>query len=121
MDTRRSRYLEVMGITRWLARSSPADDIDAVEAPPPDQTTGAQAATATLVPAPPVDAVGWDELRETVLACTSCPLHESRTQAVFGVGARIAEKAGIARVKSVRAWATCWAGLLRGENGRFRF
>lgn len=91
MDTRRSRYLEVMGITRWLARSSPADDIDAVEAPPTDQTAGAQAATATLVPAPPVDAVGWDELRETVLACTSCPLHESRTQAVFGVGARSAD------------------------------
>jgi DNA polymerase len=28
----------------------------------------------------------WDELRTTVAACTSCSLHTSRTQTVFGVG-----------------------------------
>ena len=91
MDTRRSRYLEVMGITRWLARSSPEDDVATDVAAPTEQATGDQPVRASQVPMPRVDAAGWDELRETVLACTSCPLHESRTQAVFGVGARSAD------------------------------
>ena len=91
MDTRRSRYLEVMGITRWLARSSPADDAVAEETLLLDHPAAAEAVAVALVPSPSVEAAGWDELRETVLACTSCPLHESRTQAVFGVGARSAD------------------------------
>lgn len=28
----------------------------------------------------------WQELKTTVAACKACPLHEKRTQAVFGVG-----------------------------------
>jgi DNA polymerase len=28
----------------------------------------------------------WSALREAVAACTRCPLHQSRTQTVFGVG-----------------------------------
>lgn len=28
----------------------------------------------------------WDALRQAVLSCTRCPLHETRGQAVFGVG-----------------------------------
>ena len=30
--------------------------------------------------------MSWPELREAVSGCTRCPLHASRTQAVFGVG-----------------------------------
>jgi uracil-DNA glycosylase len=33
----------------------------------------------------------WDELMRSVLSCTACPLHQGRTQGVFGVGDRNAE------------------------------
>lgn len=82
-----------MGITRWLARTSPDIEEAPVSAPVDEATADPQtpvAAPATTHPIP-VDNVGWEELRETVLACTACPLHESRTQAVFGVGARTAD------------------------------
>ncbi len=45
-------------------------------------------------PAPvdsPDDEQAWMRLREEVVDCTACPLHESRTQAVFGVGCRSAD------------------------------
>lgn len=29
---------------------------------------------------------GWDSLRQRVTQCTACPLHQTRTQTVFGVG-----------------------------------
>lgn len=33
----------------------------------------------------------WDALRQTVVGCNACRLHETRTQAVFGVGDRQAD------------------------------
>ncbi len=33
-----------------------------------------------------VDDMDWPQLKQAVAACTLCPLHEKRTQAVFGVG-----------------------------------
>ncbi|MGH8174956.1 MAG: uracil-DNA glycosylase [Steroidobacter sp.] len=39
----------------------------------------------------PLSGLGWDELAATVRACTLCPLHATRTQAVFGVGNRNAQ------------------------------
>ena len=32
--------------------------------------------------------ISWDELQAKVAACTACPLHQTRTQTVFGVGDR---------------------------------
>jgi DNA polymerase len=88
MDARRSRYLQAMGITQWLARTStdPAEPIPAHA--PAGESGGADAGVPTQTPAEGLD---WDALRDTVLACTRCPLHESRTQAVFGVGAQDAD------------------------------
>jgi uracil-DNA glycosylase family 4 len=40
------------------------------------------------IPACPHD---WDDLAAKVAACTACPLHQTRTQTVFGVGHRQAE------------------------------
>lgn len=37
------------------------------------------------------DQRAWDELEQAVRSCTRCPLHETRTQAVFGVGDKRAE------------------------------
>ena len=58
----RRYYLDTMGIQVW-------DDVN----------TEAQTEVA-------VDPVVWQALQQTVAACTSCDLHQSRTQTVFGVG-----------------------------------
>jgi uracil-DNA glycosylase family 4 len=66
----RRAYLRAMGIDVWV----PRDHVDAEpERTEPETPTGA-------------GAVGWEELRAAVAACTRCRLHESRTQTVFGVG-----------------------------------
>jgi DNA polymerase len=63
-----------MGIDLWIPR-------DQVDAEPVRSEPAAEA-----------DAAGydWDELRAAVTGCTRCPLHESRTQTVFGVGSPVA-------------------------------
>jgi uracil-DNA glycosylase len=94
MDAHRQRYLDLMGIVSWrdraIAQATPTGDLsatyaDVLPAPPP---TMAPIANAPLVNAPvPVDCSG--ELRvlaDTVSECTRCPLAESRTRTVFGVG-----------------------------------
>ena len=66
----RRAYLRAMGIDVWVLR----DQVDAEPAPAePDMESAA-------------GLPGWDELRAAVAGCTRCPLHESRTQTVFGVG-----------------------------------
>lgn len=73
-EQQRIRYLQTMGVTPWLLRGDPVD------APAPAPVTGpADAAT-------PVRDMDWALLRQTVAECRACPLHEGRTQAVFGVG-----------------------------------
>jgi DNA polymerase len=73
MDPRRVRYLDAMGITRWVARESSVSPAE-----PPAQAL-------------PTGELGWEELRRAVEGCVRCPLHESRTQAVFGVGNQSAD------------------------------
>lgn len=65
-ERRRRSYLEAMGIDVWLPRG--ADALVAEE------------------PAASPDSLDWNELRETVSACTKCSLYAGRTQTVFGVG-----------------------------------
>ncbi len=67
-EHQRRAYLEALGIDVWV----PSDQADMV----------ADAAPGDLGPGE----LDWPQLRETVAACTRCPLHESRTQTVFGVG-----------------------------------
>ncbi|MEY4358174.1 MAG: hypothetical protein RL469_1500 [Pseudomonadota bacterium] len=62
----RARYLDALGIDRYLLRHPPATEAVATESP-------------------------WAELEARVAACTRCSLHRGRTQTVFGVGARDAE------------------------------
>ncbi|MGC8519696.1 MAG: uracil-DNA glycosylase [Steroidobacteraceae bacterium] len=91
---RRAGYLEALGIDCWVPRTA---------------LTGAAAASATReqgplepsagptvsVPPQPAGEAGvaeaWERLRDQVRACTACALHQTRTQAVFGVGHRHAE------------------------------
>jgi DNA polymerase len=74
MDSRRVAYLKALDIDVWQRRGvAPA----AVPAPVqmPASTTHH----------------GWAELESAVKGCTLCPLHRTRTQAVFGVGNRSAQ------------------------------
>jgi uracil-DNA glycosylase family 4 len=68
-EHQRRAYLEALGIEVWLPRDQPD----------PQQEDVAAAASRP-------DGLGWDDLRAAVAACTSCSLHTSRTQTVFGVG-----------------------------------
>ena len=68
-ERQRRAYLEALGIDVWL----PRDEADLQEEDAP------------VIGATP-DALGWEDLREAVAACTSCSLHACRTQTVFGVG-----------------------------------
>ncbi|MGI9199965.1 MAG: uracil-DNA glycosylase [Woeseiaceae bacterium] len=67
-EHQRRAYLEALGIDVW----APAGQVD-----PVDELSSEQPAAADM---------DWSELRAAVSECTRCPLHNSRTQAVFGVG-----------------------------------
>lgn len=81
--------LAAMGIDVWLDREQPA---------PATMTTESNTMTDTIAVAePPVTAAtsalpqDWDELVHCVADCKKCPLYQSRTQTVFGVGNRQAD------------------------------
>ena len=75
MDSRRVAYLKALDVDVWERRDLvPAADV-AVAAPVADSGTQP----------------GWAELERAVKSCTLCPLHKTRTQAVFGVGNRAAQ------------------------------
>jgi len=80
-ETRRRAYLEALGIEVWRTRTAP----QAVSA------GHGEASGALRSDAPAADGDGapdeaWDALRRAVRECTKCPLHQTRTQSVFGVG-----------------------------------
>ena len=72
LDDRRKRYLEAMGLTLWVRRDAPAEEM------------GLESSDGDSNPA----TADWDTLRRQVAGCTACTLHETRTQTVFGVGNR---------------------------------
>jgi len=77
MSDSRTAYLDAMGIPVWVLRSSGT----------PDPRTVAEAPTAERGDRDSV----WQALADSVAACTSCPLHRTRKQTVFGVGDRSAD------------------------------
>ena len=112
---RRDQILQELGLWPvWRVRaipkgevasglSSALPEIAAVPDPPPSVPA---ATTVAARPVPARDAGGalaldarvaeimrmnWLQLRESVAACTACPLHKSRNKAVFGVGDEHAE------------------------------
>jgi DNA polymerase len=73
MRTTRPEVLDALGLApRWRLRTPAAGE----RAPPTSIDTRAAG----------IGAMNWDELAQTVCGCTDCPLHERRTQTVFGVG-----------------------------------
>lgn len=67
-EHQRRAYLEALGIDVWLPRGHAEPEPEFVDA--------------GLAPA----GMDWLALRDAVASCTRCPLHQSRTQTVFGVG-----------------------------------
>lgn len=68
-ETLRHYYLGQLGVQRWVLRDSE----------PTKNSTGQPIADV------------WADLSAEVAACTACPLHQTRTQTVFGVGNRHAD------------------------------
>jgi uracil-DNA glycosylase family 4 len=96
INRRRLNYLQSMGISVWVPRISvpfgPAsvarlEGESASPFPEPESEEIAMPVPKDSSALPP----GWDGLEAKVTACTACPLHQSRTQTVFGVGNRLAE------------------------------
>ena len=70
-ERQRLEYLQALGIDVWIPRRKS------------DKSEPDLAAVAVTADSSVPD---WKLLRATVVACTRCPLHENRTQTVFGVG-----------------------------------
>ena len=82
LSHRQQAALKEMGIDVWVSRNGPQ---------PAQEMASAAAPTAAAV-APESSVVSsWDSLNATIRACTRCDLHETRTQAVCGVGNTAAE------------------------------
>ncbi len=75
-EQQRRAYLEAIGIDVWVPRGEADPEVEVVA----DDLVGTdQGGTETNI-------LDWDALRAKVSTCTACPLHEGRTQTVFGVG-----------------------------------
>ena len=74
VEARRRAYLKAIGVDLYTLRDVGDVPIDDPESPVVDES-------------PP----DWTELKDRVAACTSCVLHRSRTQTVFGVGNQSAD------------------------------
>ncbi len=77
----RAEYLRAIGIDLWVPRHGPR--VPPLAEPAAGPGPGAAAAEA----GDPVEAK-WQALWSEVRDCRKCPLHESRTQGVLGVGHR---------------------------------
>ena len=99
MDSRRLAYLKALDIDVWKRRDGSARvaalPAERVLAPSPQaaaERSAAPVALASVVDPSNDDAnvasMGWEELATAVRSCTKCPLHATRTNAVFGVGDR---------------------------------
>ncbi|MEM7612560.1 MAG: uracil-DNA glycosylase [Pseudomonadota bacterium] len=102
LDERRRRdYLDALDIDVWLptAAACAVDDEQPADAAPQNsvakrkQSAPVSSSTAqqSTLAAEGGAAHTWDLLQRDVTRCTQCRLHETRTQAVFGVGDRHAK------------------------------
>lgn len=98
MDSRRLAYLRALDIDVWERRDLPrAEQPSAPVAAVPTSPVVAEQPAARIESRAPsavessVAALDWEALQATVRSCERCPLHQTRTQAVFGVGNRKAQ------------------------------
>lgn len=79
LDARQREYLELLGIDVWLSRNG---------AIVPDGVSAGVGAGRIMSATEDAD---WASLRAQVKNCRQCPLHQGRTQTVFGVGNETAD------------------------------
>lgn len=93
MDARRIHYLHAMGVTPWISRTADEPEPAPLTADGPEPVPLTQRAGSGSTSQDPLvlDGMDLDALRGSVVGCRRCPLHESRTQTVFGVGAAAAD------------------------------
>lgn len=84
MDSRRLAYLKALDIDVWERRRSASVESE-------QRAADSKAAARSASDAADVSSLDWDELQARVRTCALCPLHATRTQAVFGVGDRSAQ------------------------------
>jgi uracil-DNA glycosylase len=84
----RREYLNALGLQTWTVRGSAAPGSVL-----PEAAARQGAAPVSLAGAPAAREAGfdWSELKARVATCTRCPLCNTRTQTVFGVGSQQAE------------------------------
>jgi uracil-DNA glycosylase len=73
-EARRHAYLEALGIELWRTRKAPQDVPGEPRSEVPEGLRS------------DVPDEAWEALRLAVRDCTKCPLHQTRTQSVFGIG-----------------------------------
>lgn len=78
LSANQRRLLGAMDIPVWISRPT-AEEADPAEVEPDAPVTGLDHQDV------------WSALQRQVSGCTQCPLHQSRTQTVFGVGNRSAD------------------------------
>jgi uracil-DNA glycosylase len=71
-----SQYLDVLELDVWVPRA---------------QTHSETCLEAPMTREQKIGNSNWQQLEDAVKNCTACPLHRTRTQAVFGVGNRQAD------------------------------
>lgn len=70
----RNPYLAAMDITQWQLRTDSCAAAQLKQAHVQDEAVDTSVNHA------------WTQLQQRVVSCTACPLHQTRTRAVFGVG-----------------------------------
>jgi DNA polymerase len=102
MDSRRLAYLRALDIDVWerrdVLRAEPEPALAEVSQPAVVARETLQIDTSSAPAVQPVaardstiGALDWDGLAAAVKSCQRCPLHQTRTQGVFGVGNRRAQ------------------------------
>ena len=89
-ERQRKAYLDALGIDEFVPRGAAGEGEPeaSLAADASEQARSAEQVAAQHAVDEPAD---WGQLREAVTVCTRCPLHESRTQTVFGVGNQSAD------------------------------
>lgn len=86
VSKKQAAYLDAMGVTRWVEQGQAPFDpgFPEEQAPMPESPEQSRLVShpSSLTP----DANEWEDLQAEVASCQRCPLHETRTQTVFGVG-----------------------------------